>query len=485
MDFKGSLEQVEMADHSTGSATDDFSFTPREQRKIVHKIDRRLITGLGLLFGISLVDRTNLGNASIAGMQKDLGLEIGSRYSLVVLIFFVPYVIFQLPSSIIVRKLGPKAFLGGITFLWGVVMMCFGFIHNWKVMLGLRVILGTFEAGLFPGAVYVLSLWYTRYDVHKRYSSFYLISIVGSSLTGILAYGISQMGGLGGLQAWQWIFVIEGLLTCVIAVIGYLLLVDLPQDAHKARHFLSRQEIDFVIHKIDQDRHDAKDEPFTWSAFLMPALEWKVWGFAMIFLCSTVVAYSLAFFLPIILSSKMGFGVGPSQALTTPPYFFAAITMYTEGWLGDKWRIRSPIIVYNALQTIIGLCLLEWAAQPGVQYFGVFLVCAGCNATIPAVLAWQANNIRGQWKRAFCSASLITSGGMGGIIGALVFRSQDTPKYLPGIIASIMLTGESGRCNGVILIVTGLLTVYMHSANRKARQGRLEIEGMQGFYYTL
>lgn len=133
----------------------------------------------------------------------------------------------------------------------------------------------------------------------------------------------------------------------------------------------------------------------------------------------------------------MGFSIGASQALTTPPYFFAAIIMYTEGWLGDKWRIRSPIIIYNALQTIVGLCLLEWAAKPSVQYFGVFLVCGGCNATIPAVLSWQANNIQGQWKQAFCSASLITSGALGGIIGALVFRSQDTPKYLPGVIASI------------------------------------------------
>ncbi|KAJ5190456.1 phthalate transporter [Penicillium cinerascens] len=467
-----------MTDQSADSAIDDFGFTQRDHRHIVHKIDRRLITGLGLLFGVSLVDRTNLGNASIAGMQKDLHLEIGSRYSLVVLIFFIPYVIFQLPGSIIVRRLGPKAFLGGITFLWGVVMMCFGFIHNWKVMLGLRVILGTFEAGLFPGAVYLLSLWYTRYDVHKRYSSFYLISTVGASLTGILAYGISQMGGLGGLQAWQWIFVIEGLLTCVIAVIGYMLLVNFPQDAHKARHFLSQREIEFVLHQIDLDRRDAKEEAFTWSAFLRPALDWKIWGFALIFMCSTVIAYSLAFFMPIILSSRLGFSVGESQALSTPPYFFAGILMYTEGWLGDKWRIRSPLIVYNSLQTIVGLCLLEWITSPGVQYFGVFLVTAGCNATVPAVLSWQANNIRGQWKRAFCSASLITSGGVGGIVGALVFRSQDAPKYIPGIIASL-------ACNGVILAVTGILAIYMHSANRKAKQGRLEIEGLQGFYYTL
>lgn len=121
-------------------------------------------------------------------------------------------------------------------------------------------------------------------DVHKRYSSFYLISLVGSSLTGVLAYGISQMGGLGGLQAWQWIFVIEGLLTCLVAVIGYVLLVNFPQDAHKARHFLSQREIEFVLHQIDRDRLDSKEEPFTWPSFLRPALDWKIWGFALIFL---------------------------------------------------------------------------------------------------------------------------------------------------------------------------------------------------------
>jgi hypothetical protein len=111
--------------------------------------------------------------------------------------------------------------------------------------------------------------------------------------------------------------------------------------------------------------------------------------------------------------------------------------MYVEGWLGDKWHLRSPIIIYNSLQTIVGLCLLEWVASPGVQYFGIFLVAAGSNANIPAVLAWQANNIRGQWKRAFCSASMITCGGTGGIIGAIVYRSQDAPTFFPGVITSI------------------------------------------------
>lgn len=93
-----------------------------------------------------------------------------------------------------------------------------------------------------------------------------------------------QMAGLGGLSAWEWIFIMEGLLTCVLAVIGYLLIISFPQDALKAHSFLSRQEIEFVLNQLDRDRHDAKEEVFSWSGFLKPALEWKIWGFAMIFL---------------------------------------------------------------------------------------------------------------------------------------------------------------------------------------------------------
>ena len=133
----------------------------------------------------------------------------------------------------------------------------------------------------------------------------------------------------------------------------------------------------------------------------------------------------------------MGYTVGISQVLSTPPYIFAGIFTYFQGWLGDKYHIRGPIIIWDALQAICGLNLLAWVESAGVQYFGIFLVTSAVNSAIPTVMAYQSNNIRGQWKRAFASASLITSGGTGGIIGALVFRSQDAPQYLPGVYASI------------------------------------------------
>jgi MFS family permease len=135
------------------------------------------------------------------------------------------------------------------------------------------------------------------------------------------------------------------------------------------------------------------------------------------------MSYALAFFLPIILHGNLGFDVGASQALVAPPYAFAGIFMYAMGWLGDRYRIRGPIIVINMVVGLIGLPILGWHTDPKVRYFGAFLLVAGANSNVPASLAYQATNIRGQWKRAFASATWVGFGGIGGIAGSLVFRS--------------------------------------------------------------
>lgn len=150
-----------------------------------------------------------------------------------------------------------------------------------------------------------------------------------------------------------------------------------------------------------------------------------------------MVSYSISFFLPIIMTSELHFSTAVAQVLTTPPYFVAGLFMFIQGWLGDRYRIRAPFIVWNNIQAIIGLSILGWVTVPGVQYFGIYLVAAASNANIPATLTYQANNIRGHWKRAFCSDSIITLGGIGGVAGSVVFRTKDAPRYLPGVYACI------------------------------------------------
>lgn len=111
--------------------------------------------------------------------------------------------------------------------------------------------------------------------------------------------------------------------------------------------------------------------------------------------------------------------------------------MYGGAWLGDKYRMRGVIVIFNALLCILGLPMMGFAQGNATRYAGVFFAVAGCNANIPATMAYQANNVRGQWTRALSSATLVGFGGVGGIVSSVAFRSQDAPGYRPGIWTTI------------------------------------------------
>jgi MFS family permease len=354
-----------------------------------------------------------------------------------------------------------------------------GFVKNWQSLAALRVILGILEAGFFPGCVYLLSTWYSRYDMHKRYSVFYFLGSMASALAGILAFGLMQMQGLQGYAGWRWIFIMEGIITCLVAVAGYFALVNFPDSPKRNWKFLNDRETALIIARVNKDRGDAVAEKFAWKPFLGAALDLKIWGFAWIFGMTTTVTYALAYFMPIILRNGMGFSIGASQCLVAPPYFCAGLLMYATGWAGDKYHIRGPLIILNSIICLVGIPLIGWVDNVGVRYFGVFLVAMGANSNVPATMAYQANNIRGHWKRAFCSATLVGFGGVGGIIGSLVFREQDVPHYRPGLWACI-------ASQLIIILIVIALSFKFRADNKASERGELEIEGSEtGFKYTI
>lgn len=170
----------------------EIQVSPDEERRIVHKIDRRLILATGFMFAVSLMDRVNLGYAANAGMAKELKLTVGNRYvsppppssfiprflgsttyracintiaerqSTVAIAFFPTYVVFEWPGALLAKKIGPRYFLPASVLLWGVVMLCAGFVQTWGQLVAIRAIIGTLEAGLFPGSLFLLQSWYRR-----------------------------------------------------------------------------------------------------------------------------------------------------------------------------------------------------------------------------------------------------------------------------------------------------------------------------------
>ena len=295
-------------------------------------------------------------------MGVDLKL-IGERYSIIVLIFFISYVLLQPPATVVLRKVGPRIFLPTITILWGATMVCFGFVKEWHQLLPLRIILGIFEAGFFPvspqvssivlitvtdtttqGCAYLLSCWYPRYELQKRNAVFYLIGSMSSAFSGILAYGFSHMNGLGdlgpdfgqhygptklkptapsgvmsGIAGWRWIFIMQGIITVAVGAIGAFTIVDFPELAAKRTKtslpFLNEKEVAFVCARIEKDRHDVVLEPFNLGKYMRGACDLKILAFGALFGLTTTTTYAIAYFLPIILNTGMGFSVGMSQCL--------------------------------------------------------------------------------------------------------------------------------------------------------------------------
>ncbi|KAJ4223246.1 hypothetical protein NW757_014377 [Fusarium falciforme] len=499
-------EQLELATSCDGDAAQAAyvaaveALAPDEQKRTIRRIDVRLVSTLGFLYCVSLMDRNNTGIAMISGMSTDLVMT-GSRYSIVVLLFFIPYVLFQPPSTAILRKVGPRLFLSLTTLVWGLATIASGFVRNWSELIPLRLILGACEAGFFPGCAYLLSCWYPRYELQKRNAVFYLIGTTMSAFSGVLALGFSQLDGHGagpswwgrvavdketgaitvqsGISGWRWIFILQGVLTCVVAGFAYLTVLGFPDAvSHVLGLKLSKRETDFIVARIELDRGDATAERFSLREYMANAYDLKIWGFAALFGLTTVNTYAIAYFLPLILKDGLGFSVAVSQCLIAPPYIAAGVAMYTMAYLSDKYRIRSPFIVFNGCLLLIGLPLLGFATNVGARYFGAFVTTTACNANVPCILTWQANNIRGQWKRALCSATLVGTGGIGGIIGSTVFRSQDAPGYRPGIYAAMI-------ASSLIILITLALDVKFFRANKRAAAGGKIIGGLEGFRYTL
>jgi hypothetical protein len=184
---------------------------------------------------------------------------------------------------------------------------------------------------------------------------------------------------------------------------------------------LSDNEAKYVMARIERDRGDSVADPLTWKKFTMHIRDWKLWVFGLMFMSIAMPSYALAYFGPSIVLS-MGYSVGITHLLGTPPVVAAVLWGLTTSWLSDKYKMRGPAIVIQCCIGIAGLMMTAYCEANGPRYVGLFFGWIGAAGNTPAILAYQSNNIRGQSKRAVGSALQIGMGGLGGIMGSTVFR---------------------------------------------------------------
>lgn len=347
------------------------SVDPSYLKKLKWKIDWHLLPILTVTYAVSLIDRQNIANANIAGMNKELGLNIGTRYSVILLVFFAPYVLFELPSNIALRKVGAARWLALITVLWGVTIIGMGFSTNWTHLVVCRVFLGVFEAGFFPGCVYVISCWYTRYETGKRLSAFYLGSHIFSGLGGIIAAGLKRIK-VGNYSGWRWIFIVEGIFTVCCGVAAYFWVIDFPEKAK----FLKASDTEIILHRIDADRSDAHADKITWRGIMHNLADWKLWSFGWNSLVNLVLSGVYTYFGQNILFS-MGFSLDVVLIMIFPASVAAVIFGFVESVYSDKLHLRAPFIILNMLIWILGAVLIGFTTPIASRLTGIFLIVIG------------------------------------------------------------------------------------------------------------
>ncbi|USW52841.1 Putative major facilitator superfamily, MFS transporter superfamily [Septoria linicola] len=507
---------IESRNDSAALISPGAAFSKHDRKHIDKTISRRVVILLGAMYSISLIDRTTTSVALVAGMGRDLDL-VEERYNMLNAIVFIPLSLLALPSTVIVRTWGPRNLLTATTFLWGLTTIVSGFVETWEALLILRFMLGLWEAGLFPGCVYLVQCWFPRYDLGKANAGFFLLGLIPAAMSGLSGSGLTRLEVVGagpewwgahldnrspgfpsysapengtavletgygpGVAGWRWIFFLNGTITCLTSIAAWFLLVDFPdtmiQNNRCRVKFLNKDEVTWAVKRISRDRQDVLPTSFDFGQYMSYIWDIKVWSFAALFGMNAFVAYAIAFSLPIDLIENLKFTPVPQALLmTAPPYLVAAILGRVCAHFSDKLRLRSPFLLASNTLTIIGLFLMALASAPAAKYTGTFFATLPLCMNTPAILAWQGNNVRGQWKRASAIAFMVGAGAIGGMAGSFAFRLYDAPHFYIG----------HGMCIGAMflsIVVTLLLVWQLDGENKRA--GLSGTEGLEGFKYTL
>ena len=291
------------------------------------------------MYLISFLDRSNIGNAKLDGLQKSLHITSG-QYNACLSIFFVSYALFEPVTNVLLKRLRPSVFIPIIMTLWGITMVTMGLTHNFQGMMAARFFLGMAEAGLFPGINYYLSCWYKRDEFGIRAAIFFSAAAVSGSFGGLLAAAIGKMDGIGGKKGWAWIFILEGLVTVLVGIASFWMVYDFPDEAH----FLSDADRQRVIRRLKADQQSsAEHESFKMEYFWASVKDWKTWLYAAIYMGADCPLYAFSLFLPSIIAS-LGYKSTTAQLLSVPPYAAAAILTITIGYV-CLMEIISPVSV--------------------------------------------------------------------------------------------------------------------------------------------
>ncbi|KAJ5708984.1 hypothetical protein N7493_010318 [Penicillium malachiteum] len=450
-------------------ATDQYGhalveFDQAAESRLRMKIDLYIVPTVALMYLFCFIDRVNIGNAKLAGFTKDLGLE-GYDYNIVLSIFFISYILFEIPSNLACKWIGPGWFLPALTLGFGICSLATAFVHDIHSASGVRFLLGMFEAGLLPGIAYYLSRWYRRSELAFRLSLYIVMAPLAGAFGGLLASGILKLDHFGGLHTWRMIFAIEGIITIGVALIAFVTMTDRPETAR----WLSQEEKDLAIARVKSERVgttevlDKLDLPKTLRGIFSPVTLTT----AFVFLLNNITVQGLGFFAPTIVQTIYPHASVIAQQLhTVPPYVVGGFFTVLFPFLSWRFDQRLIFFVISPPLMMTGYIMFLASEDAMVRYGATFLIASGAFAFGALCNAHVSANVVSDTARSSAIGTTVMFGNIGGLISTWSFLPTDAPNYHIG-------NGLNLATSSMILILGATLWMWMTWDNK--RRSRVDI----------
>ncbi|QPG73315.1 hypothetical protein FOA43_000625 [Brettanomyces nanus] len=427
-------------------------------RRLMWKIDLCVVPPFCLLYFLAFLDRVNISNAKVYGMEQSLGLH-GDQFNIALTVFFVPYIVFEILSNYMLKIIKPHTWLSVMIFLFGVITICMAFSNSFGGLVACRFLLGVFEAGSFPSIFYIMANFYTTSESQRRFSVFFSCTCLAGGCAGAIAYRLQDLNGVHGLASWQWIYIVEGAITAGLAILLFFIVPDFPEEAR----FLKPHERVFLKSKLEVFAGESGFEiKQTWGDVARVMKEPFVYISALAYFSLIVPAYSYAYFAPTIIK-MLGFTAMAAQAHSIYPWLASLGFSIIVAFISDRSRIRAPFAILAAVIAIVGfVMIIAGGDDNNLKYGGCFLVAMGLYSSMPVLICWMSLNFTGHIRKSVGTAFVIGFGNIGGIVSSFIFPNNEAPDYTKGLSICLGFNAFS-----IICMLAYLVNLMIYTRRKK------------------
>lgn len=452
-------------DFEKGPSTDEGASTLEElfvvdgvaEKRLLRQLDLRILPSCMFIYTLNFLARANIGNAKILNADSgDSLLQVldmtSEQFSTVLTVFFISYALFETPSNYMLKHFSPPHWFAFLMVGWGGTDMIISSVKSYSALTGLRFLLGAFEAGFYPGIIYFLTFWYRPQERALRLSFIAACTSLSGAFGGSIAYGVGLINGSKGLEAWRWLFIIEGAPSCALAVAVYFFFPAYPETAT----WLSAKERELAVKRL-RGEASLGHAKITWAQTKATLMDWRLYLHYLAFITVCVPFSSISYFAPTIVNG-LGYEGLRAQLFTVPPFAIAFVATVTCSVFADRYEAWSTFAWIPMV--VAGVTFLIQGALPPrafkARYAMLCLSATFSNICNPSLITWLTVNLRNTDATTLAIPLMVTIGTVGQITGVYIYKANEAPGYRTGHFT-----------NGAFLLAGSLVILVLRELYRR------------------